>query len=401
MNSFNNVKMIPYEELQHMDKEQLKDRLQCTRLVIFGGIGFSGYNEEFNANNGIYRSTLDRADEIEETQKFEEMYKYLTPYLKNKNVIIFTHMPKGDWRKEDDRHCSKFVYVSGHTHRNEFFDDGDYRLYSDNQIGYHNKNPHLKSFLIDYDYDCFDDYKDGIYEIPASQYRDFYRGKNIQMTFTRETSLYMLKKNRYYCFILQGQNGSLSILNGGSLSKLDKKDIKYYFNHMDEVISHIDTPLTKYMSVLRQISKQVKDIGGDGNIHGCIVDIDFYNHIFVNPEDLTITGYWAHDIIKKLVYPDILSLIEKQCPLLYKNYLKLLESDDKTQLTIMKQSNNISARQKEYSDTIMYTASRKVKKMQRLTSNILTVWYDTAVNHYEMLENTDSEDSQADNLLVK
>ena len=55
-----------------------------------------------------------------------------------------------------------------------------FRVYSDNQIGYHNDSPHLKTFLIDNDYDCFSDYGDGIFEITSEQYNDFYRGKIYQ-----------------------------------------------------------------------------------------------------------------------------------------------------------------------------------------------------------------------------
>ena len=47
------------------------------------------------------------------------------------------------------------MYVSGHTHRNMFFDDGVKRIYADNQIGYRNESPHLKSFLMDGEYDYF------------------------------------------------------------------------------------------------------------------------------------------------------------------------------------------------------------------------------------------------------
>lgn len=401
IDSSNQAQIISYEQLLHSEPRQLRAQLQSTRLIIFGGIGFSGYNEEFNANNGIYRFALDREEEIRETKKFEKLYNFLTPLLKNKNVIIFTHMPKEDWCEEGG-YQSKFVYVSGHTHRNDFFDDGDYRIYSDNQIGYHNENqighhnenPHLKSFLIDCDYDCFDDYTDGIYKISASQYNDFYRGKNIRMTFTREAdTLYMLKKNGYYCFIYQGKSGSLSILNGGALSKLDKDNVKYYYEHMDKVISYINTPLTKYTNILKQVSKQIQKIGGNGSIHGCIVDIDYYNHIFVNPQDLTITGYWASDIFNKVVYPNIPSLLKDKCPSLYTNYLKLLENDDKTSLTIMEKSEDIDTCPKEYLDTTMYIASRNIKKMQRLNLNILTTWYDNVTENYMLKKNTEREKS--------
>ena len=119
-----------------------------------GGLGFSGYNEEFNANDGVYRATVDRNTEIQESKKFEQMYDKLTDVLSKKNTVILTHTPKKDWCVDANCH-DNFVYVSGHTHRNVFFDDGVKRIYADNQIGYRNESPHLKCFLMDGEYDYF------------------------------------------------------------------------------------------------------------------------------------------------------------------------------------------------------------------------------------------------------
>lgn len=44
--------IIPYAELEQMTNAELTERLRCSRLVVFGGTGFSGCNVEFNANNG-------------------------------------------------------------------------------------------------------------------------------------------------------------------------------------------------------------------------------------------------------------------------------------------------------------------------------------------------------------
>ena len=47
--------LIKYHDLCQMNEAQISDCLRSARYVIFGGLGFSGYNMEFNANNGIYR----------------------------------------------------------------------------------------------------------------------------------------------------------------------------------------------------------------------------------------------------------------------------------------------------------------------------------------------------------
>lgn len=310
------------------------------------------------------------------------------PCIFDKNTVVFTHNPKKDWCTDSELY-KDVVYISGHTHRNEFYDDGDYRVYSDNQIGYRNEYPHLKSFLISNEYDCFADYKDGIYEISGAEYNDFYRGKNIQMTFNRTVNiLYMLKKNGYYCFIHKAKNGSLSMLNGGALKRLDEKDINYYYVHMDEVIAYIRGPLDKYMEIMEFISDEIKRLGGLGTIHGCIIDIDWYNHVYVNPVDFKVTGYWALNIIEKYVYPDVPSLLEAECPELYGNYLKLIEQNNNSSLVPVVEKNEIGVLPEEYLDTDIYKVSRELKKMQKLRTNILSSWYEKP-NQNNAIESND------------
>lgn len=382
--------MIKYHDLCQMSEKQIFDRLRSARFVILGGLGFSGYNKEFNAKNGIYRMTVDRKTEIKESKIFEELYNRMRPILSNKNTIILTHTPKKDWCREaaPDKN---YVYVSGHTHRNIFHDDGEYRIYSDNQIGYNNDTVYLKSFLIDNDYDCFFDYGDGIYKITSEQYNDFYRGKNIPMTFQREINiLYMLKRNGYYCFIHKSRGGSLTILNGGAMKRLVVRDIQYYYDNMDTMICRIKAPLDIFTSFQRRISNIVKKIGGVGTIHGSIVDIDFYNHIYVNPVDLSVTGYWASDIVNKTVYSSIPALLEKNCPALYSKYVKLLDGNDKNLIVPRQQIDG--AVLSRYLDTDIYKASREIKKIQKLHSNILTSWYEDALRGNPQVEHTKNKE---------
>ena len=73
-------------------------------LVVLGGTGFSGCNGEFNANNGIYRNTINRDMEIQESKKFEKLYQELIPLLNQKNTVIFTHSPQKDWNSNPNAH---------------------------------------------------------------------------------------------------------------------------------------------------------------------------------------------------------------------------------------------------------------------------------------------------------
>lgn len=403
--------IISEQEIGELSEKELRERVRFARLILFGGTGFAGYNQYFNAEFGLYRynNTIgySRIFEISETQKFESLYKKVCNSLNGKNTIIMTHMPLPDWYgpawiKNESGYSSEteyrtdhpednvgaystyhpgFVYLSGHTHRNYFFDDGEIRIYADNQFGY-NKNtpnawPHLKYFEIEKAIDCFSDYDDGIYEITADEYRQFYNGKNIQMDFNRETNIiYMLKRDKHYCFIHRAKNKCLSIMNGGALRRLENNDINYYYDNMSAVIALLKGPLDKYTVYLNRVADEIKRLGGYGSIHGCIVDIDFYNHIYVNPTDGTLTGYWASDIINKLIYPTVPALLEAQCPELFAAYSKMIKGENKKNISSISQKtvSKLALSPIPYLDTDIYKASRQIKKMQKLNSNILSTW---------------------------
>ena len=267
-----------------------------------------------------------------------------------------------------------WVYVSGHTHRNYFYDDGEYRIYADNQLGYNYKTASTKYFSIEYDYDIFSNYEDGIYKISKNEYTDFYRGKNIIMNYNRDGEIFMLKKKGYYCFIRPSTRG-LSILNGGALKSLDSTDINYYYDNMDRQISINKEPLDKYTRYQKDIAKYIKQIGGMGTIHGSIIDIDFYNHIYVNPFDGTLSGYCAFNMIDKYIYANIPSLLKDNCLLLYENYQKKLGKSDFDSLIVNGQDNEIVLKPTYYPSTDIYMASREIKKIQRLNNGVLTVWH--------------------------
>lgn len=371
------IHKITTEEILSLEDKVLREKVRTSRIIFFGGLAFSGYNDEFNADVGIYRNTIDRVTEIKESMKFEDLYKKVCSAFSDKNLIVFTHMPMDCWCDNVDYH-GNFIYVSGHTHRNYFYDDGDMRIYADNQIGYRNIQTHMKWFDTENDYDYFADYQDGIYEITGQEYKEFYRGKNIRINFNREVNaLYMLKKNGYYCFIHESMGGSLTILNGGALKKLNIDNIDYYYERMDSIVAHIKKPLDAYTKIQETISNEIQKIGGNGYIHGCIIDIDYFNHVYVNPIDMKITGYWALDIIHKKVFPTVTALLKEECPTLYAKYTKLLKDNPQNLPTLEMYGNkDLASLPQSYLDTDIYKVSREIKRMQKLSSNILTAWYE-------------------------
>ena len=93
---------------------------------------------------------------------------------------------------------------------------------------------------------------------------------------------------------------------------------------------------------------------------------------------MTVTGYWASDMVNKMVYPNVLTLLNEKCPTLYANYVKLI-ADEKISLFIEgDKKNDVAVMPQKYLETDIYKASREIKKMQKLSSNILSTWYDGA-----------------------
>ena len=165
------------------------------------------------------------------------------------------------------------------------------------------------------------------------------------------------------------------LLNGGGFSRrLSNDNLQYYFDHMDEVISQIKDPLADYTNYQKQVSEAIKQIGGNGKIHGCIVDIDFYNHVFVNYVDRKLTGYWATDTVYKIVFPSIPQLLKQKQPALYKNYQRLVSEKTNNNLALFEEEHLAENTPTPYYDTDMYKMSRQICKLQRLHSSILTVW---------------------------
>lgn len=369
----------PFEEitedaLSDLDINSLRAKVAPASTIFFGGLGFSGKNDCFNADYGIYKDAITRTEEIKYSQDFEKLYTKIRDSLTDRNVIIATHMPLSDWSTDTTYH-SKYVYVSGHTHKNTFYDDGMQRIYADNQVGYHRRNAYSKYFYSDIRFDPFAEYGDGIYEISRHDYLDFYLGKNIHVQFTRDFEhLYILKRSGYYCFMIETEKGTLAILNKGSTKQIKKWTIQGCYEEMPSIIEEIKDPLDQYTAVQLQISSLVKSIGGCGRIHGAIIDIDYYNHIYLNPNDHKATCYYADNMRDKLVYRNLHSLIAAHRGDMLPAYLQYLTSENRMHVPYEEQGLSISPI--PYKETDIYLNSNKLKKMQLLYSNVLTIWPD-------------------------
>lgn len=374
--------VISEEQLKLVDVEIIKEFCLKSSLIIFGGVGYSGYNSDFNATQGIYRNTVMSLEEdIEQTKRFESIYKMVNNMIGDNRVIILTHTPKDNWTTEEYNH--QWIYVNGHTHKNDYCCTEECTIYADNQIGYHIQNAGLKHFNLSLNYDIFRYYPDGIYTITREQYLDFNRGINSNMTFNRiDGSINMLKNYGIYCFIFKNEkNGKLYLLNGGAIKTLEQENLDYYFEKMAFYSNAVKGMFREYHKALKSISNSIKAIGGTGKIHGSIVDIDILNHVYLNPQSGEIIPYYATSIIEKYVYKNIRSLLKKERPDLYLNYKKFIKSNSENELQVRGNMDSESLDISQFiTDTFMYGISRIIKSFQYIIDvNVIRLWDDKVI----------------------
>ena len=375
--------IISEEQLKTVDLDTLKNYCLASSLVVLGGLGYSGLNQNFNATSGIYRQAiLSLDDDIKHTKKFAFLYDKLIKAIGDHRVIVLTHTPKENW--SSNTYNNKWIYVNGHTHRNVFYCSEEKTVYADNQIGYYNESVELKCFKISKTYDIFKYYTDGIYKITRKQYLDFYRGLNINSQFKRQDgTIHMLKNHGVYCFIFEDpKKEKIYLLNGGVTNNTPQKSINYYYKNMVHYSNAIKKTFDSYNRLLRSISNTIKQIGGIGDIHGCIIDIDTLNHIYVNATDGKITPYFAWSNVEKYTYPDIQTLLFDKRNDLYDNYIKLINNKDEGIILLSNDASIKTIKIPELiTETYMYRSSRVMKSLQYLYDvNVIRIWNDEIIN---------------------
>lgn len=360
------------EELLDADSDEIREFVEDSPLTILGGTGFSGLNEEWNCTCGLYRDAVrTREQEKELSRRFEAVYSKVLEAIPDSKVIVFTHMPMGDW--SDKGYNPNWIYVNGHTHRNMLIASGDARVYSDNQIGY-GGTVHLKRFFVNPEHDIFRYHADGIHPITRERYKDFYRSKGLYLTCNRAGDYLMLKRGPLYCFMLR-MNDRLYLLDGGIIRRTSHNDPEYYFENMAAYETIVRDILEEYRNRLDSISALIRSIGGDGRIHGCIVDVDFVNHVFLNPFDGTITSYTASDIQNKYIHSSFENmLISEGKRDMHDGYRRLEGRDGNVLPAIVSERTDSEG---HYYGTEMYTVSNYFYKLQHLIDDsIIRVWND-------------------------
>lgn len=286
-----------------------------------------------------------------------------------------------------------------------------------------------------------DKYEDGIYDITVDDYWSFYKRTATNRVprrpkFKNTYSVKFIKKSGFFMFVSVSEKGATNILRGGSLRKL-KRPLEYYYQRLPEYANTVLLKFSRYWEALYSISKQIKSIylneeelkncykkyvdqckkqndicfeyelwkliygnqySFSGEVHGCIVDIDYLNHIYLNPYDGSISPYSAPSMYMKYVYTNIASMIATQRPEMLPAFNRVIEANtDKETMSLMladsKDTRALSVLEAQeiniynvpVTDANMYKLSNRMKQLQTIYDyHYVGVWYDNILHHYEL-----------------
>ena len=344
-------------------------RLKCIGVIVFGGTGFAGLNAKYNADNLVCSKNFDRKEEIRQSKLFEKAYNEAVRFAKKHCCVLlcFSHYQYNDCLK---KYNNQTIFFSGHTHINVVSNTEDLVLYANNQVGLKSTNYEFKHHMVGIITNPYSSLGDGWYETNLVNYVQFMDYLSVMLLGWKLISkkikehngkLYLVKKHEVYGFfvVCYDKDKPYSfICNGGRLKKIhDNYDIDSIFNDFDSVIIgylNLVCPVRKKQQLLSDAFKQ---LGLRGRIHGLIVDIDYWNHVMINPITGELQYYYSEGL--------------DQDPILFKSLLEVepvkeLEAD---KLNSIIASNNVlmeKSCENSFINNEAYGVSMKINAIQFL-----------------------------------
>ncbi len=126
--------------------------------------------------------------------------------------------------------------------------------------------------------------------------------------------LYMIKQHGFYAFFViraSGPSRGISIVQGGKIKKITKEaDVQWLCSNFSTVLMKYANVMLPVRAAQDRLSREVKQLGFCGDIHGLIVDIDFYHHALFNPFDGSVTFYYAREVGRERAFHAFESLVK-------------------------------------------------------------------------------------------
>ena len=359
--------------------DELKHVLDECSTIVLGGTGYAGNNPD---SPGCF---VAESDERESSTRFRAVYDKVLDAAGDKTVIVVTHMPIWDWSEYP--YHKGWIYISGHTHKNQLLMKDGIAVLADNQVGYEKKPWRFKSFLIDVAWDPVSKLPDGIHEISHDAYDAFNRNREIQATLNREGQCYCLKRGNLFMFAIE-IDGKKYLLDGGKIRSLDCM-LSYYYDNMVEYARRVKRLFKPFHAVLEEISSIVQTYGGDGCIHGSIVDVDWLHHICLAPTGV-VSFYYAEkkgdwkrfDSFEDLLKSKNLMFVPRHLDGSTESALVAVSNETKALMLSSSEMNPAAAKTTRES----YARSATISKVNYLTkNNVIRIWNDAVIRNQSLL----------------
>ena len=361
-------------------------------FVIYGGTGFAKYNPEYNASNLVCCNGFNRDIEIEETDLFEAGYaEALAEARKLKAPLIcVSHYEYSACLSRTDEDVT---YVHGHIHDEHCIFEERLVVWANRQVGYESDDFSFGYMFVGLYPNPYGSLPDGCYPTTVDDYRAFCqycRGFCFNIRFTglekrcKTDILYVVKSHGYYGFFLLSTLRSgckaIYILNGGTLRRIyDVETIEQVVGLFDEMVQTYLRGFGRLFSLQKDISEALIRLGFYGKIHGLIVDIDFENHVAVNPFDGSLTWYYSPWFGAVKTFSSFAALCEHNSWQLPSESLPAVlhfePTDDEVELQEVSRSGGF------------YGASRKMAPLTRLFESHVLQRFDISLLH-DVLDNS-------------
>ncbi len=281
--------------------------IEFDSFIILGGTGWAYKNPNFNSSNLVGPENYDLSYEKYHSDNLNLLLNDVLSIakIKGKPVMCLSHYSIDDWISDDfDFNYHPVVFFNGHTHRNSLNNRGLCFEFSDNQIGnkmvlddYIFKHAQLSPVINPYlDVEKFR--LTSIDEIVS-----FYRYKSMIVSLKslinyKTDAFYVMKyKNHYALLCYHPKHNKFFIINGGkfkSSNLLNFNSIDDIYNWFVSVVDIlINSGFNEFNNRMVQLSELVKILGFSGKKHGLIVDLDYENHIMINPISKSLIVYNA------------------------------------------------------------------------------------------------------------
>ena len=299
------------------------------------------------------------------------------------------------------------------------------------------------------------DMADGIYDITIDDYWTYYRN-NIKKNsfiddfqrpnFSEVLYVKLIKNSGFIMFASVSEKGSICILDGGTRNKITRP-LEFYYEKLPEYANVVLKNFSEYWKFLSLISKLIDAVknnnkkmlkeyfdeydllisdkylissdlnsgnqikhnsvknSSNSSFHGCIIDIDFFNHIFINPFDGTISPYFAKSTVMRYIYKNVQSLLVAKRPDLLHMFNRAIEYKNNSQNNNMISSQNnvlsifnkhqISKKVIKETSTDIYKINLKMVKYQKiLDHNLIVFWNEDILPQYKIHKNKRQEKSK-------